>query len=347
MKTRLYLVLVLALVSPLGSVRSAGGQAALMPALSREDVVVESATDVLGQIMSIPGRSVPASLLARAEGIAIIPGMLKGGFIVGVRHGRGVAVIRDEAGKWKPPVFVQITGASIGWQAGVQGTDLVLVFCTKNSVQNLMRGNFTIGAHASVAAGPVGREAEAATDATLKAEIYSYSRSRGLFAGVALDGAAMSVDYAATNLYYHSVGANLNQPGPIPLPASAGRLLEQLAKYTTAGVPAPTAASPTPAETQSLRHQLAGASHQLAGIVDAPWRAYLALPVEVYAGDRPPSAEALRLSLDRFNTVAADARYQALTQRAEFQTTWSLLRQYSATVTPTTAQPLSLPPPPQ
>jgi SH3 domain-containing YSC84-like protein 1 len=363
MQTRLQLVVLLALVSPLAAVRSAFGQAAPMAMPSRETVVVDSATEVLGQIMSIPGRSIPGSLLAKAEGIVIIPGMIKGGFIVGVRHGRGVIVTRDRAGVWQPPTFVEITGASIGWQAGIEGTDLVLVFRTKNSLQNLMRGKFTIGANASAAAGPVGREAQAATDAALKAEIYSYSRSRGLFAGVALDGASLSVDQAATNAYYQPVVGNVNRPGqPVPLPASAGRLLEEVAKYTTTTVatpggaapavaappgPAPVAAAPAPVDPQVLRGQLAASSRQLATVLDASWRTYLALPGEVYAGNRPPSAEALRASLDRFAAVAADPRYQTLTQRAEFRATWSLLSQYSATVPPPATQPLSLPPPPR
>jgi lipid-binding SYLF domain-containing protein len=353
MKTRPHLVVLLALASPLWAVRFAVGQTTPTAAPSRETVVVDSAAEVLGEIMSIPGQSIAGSLLAKAEGIAIIPGMLKGGFIVGVRYGRGVIVTRDETGKWKPPMFVEITGASVGWQIGVQGTDLVLVFRTKSSLQNLMRGKFTIGVHASAAAGPVGREAEAATDATLKAEIYSYSRSRGLFAGVALDGAALNVDQAATNAYYQPVGGNLNQAGqPSPLPPSAGRLLEQLAKYTATTVPAPAslapvAMNPAPIDPQNLRRQLAGSSQQLAALVDAPWRTFLALPAEVYAGDRPPTAAALRLSLDRFAGVAADPRYRSLTQRAEFQTTWSLLRQYSATFPPATTPPLSLPPPPK
>jgi lipid-binding SYLF domain-containing protein len=349
MQTRLPFVVLLALVLPLSSLRSASGQAAFIAAPSREVVVVDSSTEVLGQIMSIPSRSIPESLLGKAEGIVIIPGMIKGGFIIGVRHGRGVIVTRDEAGKWKPPMFVEITGASIGWQAGVQGTDLVLVFRTKNSLQNLMRGKFTIGANASAAAGPVGREAQAATDASLKAEILSYSRSRGLFAGVALDGAVLSVDQSATNAYYQPV----NQPGqPIALPTSAIRLQEQLAKYTTPAVPTPASqasgvATPAQGDPQVLRGQLAASSRQLAVVLDASWRTYLALPAEVYSGDRPPSVEALRLSLNRFTTVAADSRYQALTQKPEFQTTLTLLRQYSATVPPSAAQPLSLPPPPQ
>jgi len=343
MKTRFQLAAWLALAVPLGSVGSALGQTAIVAPPSQETVTVDTATEVLGQIMSIPGRSIPASLLANAQGIAIIPGMLKGGFILGVRHGRGVMVIRDEAGRWKAPLFVQITGASIGWQAGIQGTDLVLVFRTKGSIQNLMRGNFTIGAQVSAAAGPVGREAEAATDATLQAEIYSYSRSRGLFAGVALDGAAMSVDHGATNAYYHSVSADLRQPGA--LPASANRLLAQVAKYTGTTVPAP--AGQAPVDPQVLRRQLAGSSQHLDAILDAPWRTFLALPIEVYSGDRPPSSESLRIPLERFNSVAADPRYQSLSQRSEFHTTWALLRQYSATLQPAPAQPLALPPPPK
>jgi lipid-binding SYLF domain-containing protein len=335
------------------SISSAFGQAVAMPAASREAAIVDSSADVLGQIMSIPARGIPASLLVKAEGIVIIPDMIKGGFIVGARHGRGVMVSRDEAGRWKPPMFVQITGGSIGWQAGIQGTDLVLVFLTKNSWQNLMRGKFTIGANASAAAGPVGRDVEAATDARLKAEILSYSRSRGLFLGVALDGAVLSVDQAATNAYYQPLGGPAGPPGqPVALPPSAGRLQEQLAKYTPAanpmaGNPAPIAAMPPPVDPQVLRGQLAASSRQLAAVLDPSWQRYLALPAEVYAGDRLPPAEALRASLDRFATVATDPRYQTLAQRPEFRVTWSLLRQYSVIVPTPVPQPLLLPPPPR
>ena len=167
MQTRLQLVMLLVLAFPLLSALPASGQAVVLSPSSRETATVDSAIEVLGQVMAIPGRSIPASLLSKAEGIVIVPDMIKGGFIVGVRHGHGVVVTRDEAGRWKPPLFVDVTGASVGWQAGIQGTDLVLVFRTKNSLQNLMRGKFTIGANASAAAGPVGREAQAVTDAAL------------------------------------------------------------------------------------------------------------------------------------------------------------------------------------
>jgi SH3 domain-containing YSC84-like protein 1 len=335
------------------SVTTTYGQTVIASMPSREVEVVDASTDVLGQIMSIPARSIPESLLGKAEGIAIIPGMLKGGFIVGLRHGRGVIVTRDEAGHWKPPLFVEITGISFGWQIGIQGTDLILVFRTKNSVQNLMRGKFTVGVNASAAAGPVGRDAQAATDVTLKAELLSYSRSRGLFAGVALDGAALTVDPAATDAYYQIIGGRPLQPGqPTLLPPSAGRLLDQLAKYappaSTAPAVQPAAAMlPMPTDPQVLRGQLAASSRQLAAILDASWRTYLALPAEVYSGERAPTAESLRPSLDRFANVAADARYQALAQRPEFRSTASLLRQYSAVVSAPASPSLPLPPPPK
>jgi SH3 domain-containing YSC84-like protein 1 len=353
MSRRLPFVLVSVSAVLLAVAGAALGQVAPPPLVSRDAEIVDSSAQVLGEIMSIPAKSIPAGMLQKAEGIVIIPGMIKGGFIVGVRRGRGVVLTRDEAGRWKPPMFVEVTGASIGWQAGIQGTDLVLVFRTKNSLQNLMRGKFTIGATASAAAGPVGRDAQAATDAALKAEILSYSRSRGLFAGVALDGAVLSVDQAATNAYYYPNG-NLSQP--VPLPASAGRLQAQLARYTPAPAPAsfalvaPAAVSvapAVPADPQSIRTQLVVSSRQLSAALDPSWRAYLALPAEVYSGDRWPSAESLRISLDHFEKAASDPRFPVLAQRAEFRSTLSLLRQYSAAVPQPASQPLVLPPPPR
>jgi SH3 domain-containing YSC84-like protein 1 len=132
MPKRIQLVIFLALGLPLLSITPVYGQDAQTSAVSRETAAVDSSADVLDEIMSIPVRSIPESLLNSAEGIVIIPDMIKGGFIIGVRHGRGVIVTRDEARNWKPPMFVEITGASIGWQAGIQGTDLVLVFRTKH-----------------------------------------------------------------------------------------------------------------------------------------------------------------------------------------------------------------------
>src|SRR5207253_1884276 len=124
----------------------------------------------------------------------------------GARYGRGIVMVRDERGYWRPPAFVTLAGGSFGWQIGLQVTDIVLVFKTRSSVDGLMRGKFTLGADAAAAAGPVGREAAAATDAELRAEIYTYSRSRGLFAGVSLDGSVLSVDHTANAAFYQ--GAN-------------------------------------------------------------------------------------------------------------------------------------------
>ena len=163
---------------------------------------LETATSVLHEIDRIPEKSIPPALLHHAQGVAVIPNVIKVGFIIGGRTGKGVLVVRRPNGRFSDPVFIRITGGSLGWQAGVQSTDVVLVFNTRRSIEGLMHGTFTLGVGASVAAGPVGRNAEAATNAQLKAEIFSYSRSRGLFAGVALDGSKLDVDQAADAALY-------------------------------------------------------------------------------------------------------------------------------------------------
>jgi lipid-binding SYLF domain-containing protein len=328
---------------------------AFVRAQTPEDTIVDAATDSLGAIMAIPANSIPHTLLAKAQGLVIIPGMLKGGFVVGVRYGRGVIVSRDEMGTWKAPLFVTITGASFGWQIGIQGTDLILVFTSRGGLQGLVHDKLTLGANISAAAGPVGRDAAAATDGYLQAEILSYSRSRGLFIGVALDGSVLSVDTRANAAYYQGprYGQAAGPPGqPIPVPGSAARLLQQVARYTgtVVMVPQPGQAMAAPVravDPQGLRGQLANSSQRLAVIVDNTWRSYLALPAEVYAADRRPTTESLRASLARFDAVAANPQYQGLSQRAEFQNTWHLLQQYVA-MQQTMAMPtLSLPPPPR
>ena len=157
---------------------------------------LKSATDVLDELAAIPLKGIPPALLADAQGVAIIPHVVKAGLIFGGRGGHGVVMTRDRNGAWSEPVFVNVGGASVGLQAGVEATDVVLVFRSRKSLDRLMEGKnkITLGADVSVAAGPVGRQASAATDAALKAEIVSYSRSRGLFAGVSLDGAAIYSD---------------------------------------------------------------------------------------------------------------------------------------------------------
>ncbi len=184
----------------------AGAPLAVGQPESAQGAVIDLSTGVLREVMNTPGKGIPTKLLADAQGLVIVPDMIKGGFVVGVKHGKGVALVRDANGSWGLPQFVTINGASLGWQAGVQATDLILVFRTQKSVQGLLSGKFTIGADASAAAGPVGRDVQAATDVALKAEILSYSRSRGLFAGVSLDGSSLRMENADTTLYYQPPG---------------------------------------------------------------------------------------------------------------------------------------------
>jgi lipid-binding SYLF domain-containing protein len=162
----------------------------------REIARIDDATEVLVDLQTLKIRGIPARLMADAQGVAIFPHVVKGGFLIGGRVGHGVVVTRNAAGGWDDPVFAHLGGASIGFQAGVQAADVVLVFKTRNSLDRILKGKrkLTLGADASVAAGPVGRQAEAGTDARMQAEVYSYSRARGLFAGVALGGAVIHAD---------------------------------------------------------------------------------------------------------------------------------------------------------
>ncbi|MBN8626343.1 MAG: lipid-binding SYLF domain-containing protein [Planctomycetes bacterium] len=332
---------------------------------TREAAIVDSSAQTLNEVMSIPARGIPRTLLADAQGLVIVPGVLKGGFVIGVERGHGVVVVRDEAGRWQLPQFVTITGGSIGWQAGLQATDLVLVFKTKKSVTGLLSGKFTVGVDATAAAGPVGRSASAATDAKLQAEIYSYSRSRGLFAGFSVDGAKINIDRNAAAVYYRPTVAV--PPGQAaPLPGSALRLMQTVAFYTTnvveppasaatnpapanetptaAGALVPIAVAPQPAvDTQQLRAELAAASNRLGGLVDPAWQSYLALPPEIYVGNTLPSREALLQSLAKFQSIAAHPQYSALSTRPEFAETQQLLQRMIDAVP---APSLNLPPPP-
>lgn len=162
----------------------------------------EDAIEILNQLTEIPEDGIPEKLLQSAEGIAVIPDVVKAGLVFGGRFGKGLLSVRREDGSWSHPIFITLAGGSIGFQAGVQSTDVILVFKTRRSIEGIVKGKFTLGADAAVAAGPVGRNAQAATDAQLKAEIYSYSRSRGLFAGLSIDGSVLQVDYDAIEAVY-------------------------------------------------------------------------------------------------------------------------------------------------
>lgn len=164
---------------------------------------IRASSEVLEAIQSIPLKCIPPALLADAQGVAIIPNVVKGGFVIGGRLGHGLVLSRNPDGSWDGPAFVTLGGASVGVQAGLQSTDVILVFKTRTSLERVLRGKgkITLGADVAVAAGPVGRQAEAGTDGRLTAEIFSYSRSRGLFAGVSLEGAAIVYDAEANHVY--------------------------------------------------------------------------------------------------------------------------------------------------
>lgn len=161
-----------------------------------------NAVRVLKEIMQAPDSRIPGHLLRDAYAVAVIPDVIKAGLIIGGRHGLGLLSVKTPNDVWSNPTFIGMTGGSIGFQAGVQSTDVILIFRTQRGVDSIVHGKFTLGADASVAAGPVGRTANAATDAQLRAEIYSYSRARGLFAGVALDGSVLSIDNTANQAVY-------------------------------------------------------------------------------------------------------------------------------------------------
>jgi lipid-binding SYLF domain-containing protein len=161
-----------------------------------------NAVRVLREVLQAPDRRVPTDMISNAYAVAVIPDVIKAGFVIGGRHGLGLISVRTESGTWSNPSFITMSGGSIGFQAGVSSTDVILVFRTQRGVDSIVHGKFTLGADASAAAGPVGRTAQASTDAQLKAEIYSYSRARGLFVGASLDGSVIAIDNDANAAVY-------------------------------------------------------------------------------------------------------------------------------------------------
>lgn len=184
----------LALVASLASASAIAGP--------NEDARAQNAVRVLTDIQAIPESAIPDKLLDEAHAILVVPDAIKAGLVVGGRRGHGLLSVKAVDGTWSNPAFVTLTGGSIGLQAGVQSADIVLVFRSERGLESIVNGKFTLGADAGVAAGPVGRNASAATDGEMKAEIWSWSRARGLFAGVALDGAVLSIDDAADESVY-------------------------------------------------------------------------------------------------------------------------------------------------
>lgn len=196
---------------------------------------------ILDELLDAPDAGAPAWVLEKAQCVMVVPSMIKGGFVVGGRHGRGVVTCRNAGKGWSAPAFVTITGGSWGAQIGVESVDLVLLFMGAKGVENLLHNNVKIGGEASVAAGPVGRQAAAGTDASMSAQILSYSRTKGLFAGLELSGAGVRPDEDSIGGFY---GRNVNfanlLKGSVPAPAGSEQFLASVRKnFREAAVKAP------------------------------------------------------------------------------------------------------------
>jgi SH3 domain-containing YSC84-like protein 1 len=319
-----------------------------------EFTVIE-ATTVFSQATQMAQNEIPRNLLADAQAIAIVPSMLRGAFVFGVSHGKGVLLIRDANRAWQAPRFISVTGGSVGYQIGVSATDLILVFRTPQSVQNLLQGTLKVGVDASAAAGPIGRQTSAGTDLQMGAEILSYSRARGAFVGVSIDGSSISLDPASEAMYYQPPGV---------FPASAANLLQWVNAYTvtqqfvppmpapaTGQVPNAATSGWVPAgqrsgDAESARQQLDNSSRQLFANLDGNWQRYLALPQEVYVPNQVPNPQAMQQALSRYEEVANRPEYAALKARPEFTQTVDSLRRMSDVRTASNTS-LNLPPPPK
>jgi lipid-binding SYLF domain-containing protein len=293
----------------------------LAPPTAPNQLVVDAA-NVLSQSVAMPS-GLPQKMLADAEGIAIVPNMVRGAFVVGVERGRGVLLTRGADRAWQPPRMIVITGGSLGYQVGVQSTDLILVFRTQQSVANVMRGTLKVGVDASAAAGPVGRQASAATDLPLQTEILSYSRARGAFVGASIDGSSISFDQATDAMYYQPPGT---------MPASATQLVQLISTLSRGGATQPpptqfvatTSTAPVtqgPNSLEAARQELDAASRQLAASLDDQWKKYLAIPAEVYIPNHAPSIDSIQEAITRYEIVARQPQYEALKSLPSFQAT--------------------------
>src|SRR5580704_15025449 len=220
------------LVSLCSFVASAPALAADEPAKdSKATDRVQAAGDVLNDIQAAPDSGIPNEILGSAECVAVVPSMLKGGFIVGAKYGRGLASCRTAKG-WSAPAFFMVTGGSVGFQIGGQAVDLVMLIMNNDGMQHLLSSKFALGADASVAAGPVGRHAEGNTDWKMRSEVLTYSRARGVFAGVSLNGAVLKQDKDSTRDFYgHMMTFKAALTGEVDPPAAANSFLTTLAKW--------------------------------------------------------------------------------------------------------------------
>jgi lipid-binding SYLF domain-containing protein len=217
----------------------------------RQDARLLTSTQVLSELMQMPEQNIPTWLMERAYAVAVIPSVIKVGLGIGGRRGKGVLVVRKDSGAWSNPIFINLTGGSFGFQVGVQSTDVVLVFTSKQSIEGIVGGKVTLGADASVAAGPVGRQSSAATDIGLTAQVYSYSRASGLFAGVALDGSAITIDSASNESFYKKPGilaSEIIRADAPAAPAPAEQFIAAVQRSASRHAPAaPASTPPTPA----------------------------------------------------------------------------------------------------
>jgi lipid-binding SYLF domain-containing protein len=223
---------------------------------AKTDKRLADSRQVFESFSNLTEQSIPSWLLERAYGIVVVPNVIKVALSLGGRGGRGVMAVRNPDGTWSNPVFVTLAGVNVGFQFGVQSTDVVLVLMSKNSVEGIAGGKVTLGADASVAAGPLGRAAAATTDATFKAQVLSYSRNEGLFAGVALDGSVISVDDSSNETAYGVSGilpSQILEGRVASAPATAQAFTVALTQATSkaarpATQPAPPATSPAAPE---------------------------------------------------------------------------------------------------
>jgi lipid-binding SYLF domain-containing protein len=240
----------------------------------RQEGRLLTATQVLNELFGMPEQNIPTWLLERAYAVAVVPSVIKVGLGIGGRRGKGVLVVRRDNGQWSNPVFVNLTGGSFGFQLGVQSTDVVLVFTSRQSIEGIVGGKVTLGADASVAAGPVGRQSSAATDIGLTAQVYSYSRASGLFAGVALDGSALTIDHKSNELFYSKPGILASEiiraDAPAPAPA-AQTFIAAVHRSANGGSPAATnTAQPAPASQPAASAQPAPQAAQEGALTTYP-----------------------------------------------------------------------------
>lgn len=167
----------------------------------KEPAKIDASVKVLKDFVEMKEK-IPQQLLEITQGIIVIPKLINAGFVVAGKRGKGIAIVKNESGTWSDPVFITLTGGSVGFQAGIQSVDLVLIFKNRETLEKIGKGSFTLGGDISVTAGPVGRNSTASTDYKMEAEVYSYSRSKGLFAGISLSGSALSVDSKANESFY-------------------------------------------------------------------------------------------------------------------------------------------------